>query len=362
MTNEETAPTTIAVDDYMGRTIDADDVIQIAQALCDACMQGKFETVVDLIDLAKSVGRKNDVLRYTDDKGRRPLHYAVLGGSLDVVKYFDKEEVVWCLADGDRNYPIHHALETNLNILTYLLQKGTNPNTKNTDGLTVLHLAAGSGNMEVVELIVDNSYVRLDNKTTEKTSCCTALHLAVKYEHLDVVQFLCEKGASVNIKNEIGSTPLHCAAFTGNTAIIEYLIQRGAKINETDKGEKQPLHAAVYTNKFEAVKVLVEAGANVNTLDGHGYSPLHIAALTMECPEMMRFLIEHGANVNMTSLNRHDTPVLVASSMGDIEGIEVLSEYGCDLDIVDKNGSSVLHKAISIPTRSKYKTSPRSVT
>ena len=359
MSSEET--TSLTADDFRERTLDTNDDIQIAEALCEACMQGKLERVIFLIDLAKSVGRKNNVLRYSDDKGRRPLHYAVLGGSLDVVKYFDKEEVVWCLADGERNYPIHHALETNLNILTYLLRKGTNPNTKNADGLTILHLAAGSGNMEVVEIIVNNSFVRLDNKSTEKATSSTALHLAAKYEHLDVVKFLCEKGASVNIKNDIGSTPLHCAAFTGNTAIIEYLIQKGAKIDEIDKGEKQPLHAAVYTNKLEAVKVLVEAGANVNTLDGHGFSPLHIAALTMECPEMMRFLIEHGADVNTTSRNRQDTPVLVASSMGDIEGIEVLSEYGCDLDLVDKNGSSVLHKAISIPTRSKYEYHVRSI-
>lgn len=274
--------------DFKEKGLDTSDVIQIAEALCEACLQGKLENVESLVDLARSVGHKNNVLRYTDKQGRRPLHFAVLGGSLPVVEYFDKEGVIWCLADGDHNYPIHHALETNLNVLTYLLQKGTNPNTKNADGMTILHLAAGSGNMEVAEIILNNSYVRVDNKSSEKTGGNTALHLAVKYEHLDMVEYLCEKGASLNIKNDSGSTPLHCAAFTGNTAIIEYLLQKGAEIDATDKGDKQPLHAAVYTNRFEAVKVLVEAGANVNSLDGHGFAPLHIAALTMECPETDR--------------------------------------------------------------------------
>lgn len=347
--------------EHSEKRLDAEDVGQIARAMCEACLQGDLENVKSLLDLAKSIGQKSNVLRYSDEKGRRALHHAVLGGSLDVVKYLDKEGALWCVADNDRNYPIHHALETSISILTFLLQKGTNPNTKNGDGLTILHLVAGSGNLEVAEIILNNSNVRLDNKSSEKASGNTALHLAVKNEHLEMVEYLFEKGASVNIQNENGSTSLHVGAFTGNAAIMDFLIKHGAIIDVPDKGDKQPLHAAVYTNKFEAVKVLVEAGADVNALDGHGFSPLHIATLTMECSEMMQFLIEHGADVNLRSRNREETPILVASSMGHVDGIEVLLENGSDIDSCDINGSSVLHKAITIPIRSWAKNPDKTV-
>ena len=336
----------------LDKGLSTDDVNQIADALCEACMQGNLETVKSLMDLAKSVGHKTNILRYTDEHGRRALHYAILGGSLDVVKYFESEGTLWCVADNDRNYPVHLAYKTDPGILTYLLKKGTNANAKNANGETILHLAAVSGNIEVAKIILEN-YVRIDAPTLEISCGNTALHLAVKEEHFEMVKLLHEHGASLNIKNEVGSTSLHIAAFTGNATITDYLIKSGARVDATDKGDKQPLHAAVYTNRFEVIKVLVAAGADVNALDGHGFGPLHIAALTMECPETMRYLIEHGADVDLKSKNRGETPILVASSMGDVDGIEVLVEKGCDIGICDINGSSVLHKAITIPIRSK---------
>ena len=333
--------------------ISTEDVNQIANALCEACMQGDLENVISLMELAKSIGQITNVMRYTDEQGRRALHYAILGGSLDVVRYFESEGTLWCVADNDRNYPVHHALKANKDILAYLLKKGTNANTKNANGETILHIVAASGDVDLAKIILKN-FVRIDAPTTEKTNGNTALHLATKQEHLEMVELLVENGANVNIKNEVGSTPLHVSSFIGNVAITEYLLKNGADVNAADKGDKQPLHAAVYANKFEVVKLLVDAGADVNACDGHGFGPLHVATLTMECPETMRFLIERGADVNLRSRNRAETPILVASSMGDIDGIEVLVEKGCDIDICDINGSSVLHKAITIPIRSEY--------
>ena len=160
-----------------------------------------------------------------------------------------------------------------------------------------------------------------------------------------MVKLLHELGASLNIKNEHGSTPLHIAVFTGNTTISDYRIKNGARVDATDKADKQPLHDAVYTNKFGVIKILVAAGADVNALDGDGFGALHIAAFNKKCPEQMRYLIEHDADVDLKSRNKEVTPILVALSMGYVDGIAVLLEKGCDIDICDIDGSLVLHQS-----------------
>ena len=250
---------------------------------------------------------------------------------------------LWCVADNDQNYPVHLAYKTDPVILTYLLRKGTNASLKNANGEAILHLAAASGNIEVANIILEN-FVIIDIPTTDPFRN-TALHLAVKEDHFEMVKRLHEHGASLNIKNEYGSTPFHIAAFTGNATITDYLIKNGARVDATDKADKQPLHDAVYNNRFGVIKVLVAAGADVNALDGQGVGPLHIAAFNKKCPETMRYLIEHGADVDLKSRNKEETPVLVALLMGYIDGIKVLLEKGCDIDICSIDDSCVLHQS-----------------
>ncbi|KAF8979026.1 hypothetical protein BGZ52_005335 [Haplosporangium bisporale] len=53
----------------------------------------------------------------------------------------------------------------------------------------------------------------------------SSLHLAASYNHLPLCQFLVTMGASVNLADMEGWTPMHCAAAEGHLTVFEFLIK-----------------------------------------------------------------------------------------------------------------------------------------
>lgn len=54
------------------------------------------------------------------------------------------------------------------------------------------------------------------------------LHVAAANRHCDVVKCLVEAGASIEVQNAYGNTPLHSAAATGTLEVMSYLLLRSA--------------------------------------------------------------------------------------------------------------------------------------
>lgn len=50
-----------------------------------------------------------------------------------------------------------------------------------------------------------------------------------------------ELGASVNVKDKSGNTPLHRAASNGHAKMCQLLLEHGASVNSLDKFDNTPL-------------------------------------------------------------------------------------------------------------------------
>ena len=137
--------------------------------------------------------------------------------------------------------------------LTKLAKKYLNSkkdlNVKDSEGATLLYVAAESGNIEVVQwLVLQGADVNAKGKFNE-----TALHAAAKNDHARIVQWLVEHGADINAKTELeevempngiviglfqfktvclfnsGDTALHLAESNNNLELVEWLVKYGAK-------------------------------------------------------------------------------------------------------------------------------------
>lgn len=89
-----------------------------------------------------------------------------------------------------------------------------------------LHLAIWHGFTEKAQKIIERKKLNLN---AENKFGATALHLAVAKDNLKIVQALIDAGATTQVSDKDGATPLMDARKIGNREIIEVLEKADTK-------------------------------------------------------------------------------------------------------------------------------------
>lgn len=103
-----------------------------------------------------------------------------------------------------------------------LLQLGADATITNPYGLTPFHVAATSGNLEIVKEMMKDWKDQLLEKVNKKGQ--TPLFVATKKGRTDVVTWLVEHDADVKVKDNSGTSLLSISANKGHVDVVRYLI------------------------------------------------------------------------------------------------------------------------------------------
>ncbi|XP_026384687.1 tankyrase-2-like [Papaver somniferum] len=228
----------------------------------------------EVIALEKSIGKVKD------DDGRGCLHFAAAGGSLEVCKYLlETLKLGVDSKDGNGITSLYHAtIKGHFDTVTYLLEKGANPDVSNNRNVTPLHYAAKSGNTKIITLLLSRG-VRADASTRSGTP----LHLAAGLGHRDAVHVLLDHGADPNIVFHGMVTPLMSTILVKSWECMELLLQACAEPNGVFCGST-PLILAVSNGRVEDITRLLEAGADPNVTNSAGLTALEVAAIKCKDP------------------------------------------------------------------------------
>ncbi|KAJ5651580.1 uncharacterized protein N7484_005303 [Penicillium longicatenatum] len=180
-----------------------------------------------------------------------------------------------------RNRLLRQAVQASLqDVIALLVAHGADPNSRNTDGLSLLHLATKNGDREVVQQLL--AYEEISINATDRQSC-TALHIAAEYGCTSVAKCLLAKcGIDSNARDSYGRTAFHIAAEYSNKSITGLLLAYGAvDINAPDvSGATALCLAADAKHTAVALQILAEDHVDVNMASQTDRTALHHAART----------------------------------------------------------------------------------
>lgn len=210
-------------------------------------------------------------------------------------------------------------------------------------GLLRLAAARGDERMARTALALGSP---VDSKGIERM---TPLYLAARSGHLPVVKMLLARRANPSSQNrDTGFTPLHVAGEYGHVAIVRVLLDAGVQPNVRNYRQQTPLWQVSWQKRstdVEVARILIDAGATIDAPDKDGWTPLHIAVRHGNLP-ILTHLASRGADLDRR-INACCTPIMVAMANGRADSLRVLAEAGADLNAIDADGRTPLVDAVA---------------
>jgi ankyrin repeat protein len=288
----------------------------------------------------------------TNERGETALHLAAKYGKTYAVQILLEKGASVTVVTANKKTPLHLAIDNGHGQIANLLTEKTNKHCLPIGSESVktvefvpdnnefrLHLAAYSGNVKRVKLLIDEGEI-VDAVTNIHE---TPLHIAALKRHVDTAKLLIEKGASLNALTTDNQTPLHCAVQSGNAETVVLLMAKGGSVNAVSSFNKTPLHLAAESGNSETVALLLEKGASVKALAIFNETPLHSAAESGNS-ETVSLLIEKGASVNALA-NLSESPLHRAAKSGNSETVALLIAKGASVNALANSNETPLHHA-----------------
>src|SRR5215468_6313186 len=246
---------------------------------------------------------------------------------------------------------LYSAIRANdLRQIKTLLDEGISAKAEGPDGITPLMVAAETGSLDAMKMLID----RGADVNARNTYGSTALMWSVTDPKK--ARLLLEHDADVNVTARSGRTALIIASFANPSAeVVRMLLAKGATVGIMDQRKVTPMNAATFGNDIATTRLLLDASADVNTADTFiGLTPL-INASGNRNLEAVKLLLSKGANVNAVSKTQDLpriqtgvvefggwTPLLMAVPFGPPEIVKTLMDAGAKVNVQDYRGFTPL--------------------
>lgn len=333
-----------------------------------------------IIDLLLELGADPN---HGNRQGQRPLHYLAASASdvterllLKLVKAGADVDAI----DLDGVTPLSNAvLGDRPDLVRHLLAAYANPELKNAEGFTSLHLASSFGKVEIIRLLADKA----DTEARDSKGF-TPLHLSIFFKDvpIEAIQALLENEADPDSKTRDGRRPLSLLLNAGrdnsskadiarlliahradpwspNTdgqiavliaALDEFAdfcapaLDKSSSLIASSREASLALVCASAIGRIDVVTSLVQRGTRINYLAPNGFRALAAASLNGHI-NVIQFLLNENALVNPSS--GVPTALTCAAEKGYDEIVDLLVTNGADPNLPGRGGWTPLFYAIA---------------
>ena len=222
---------------------------------------------------------------------------------------------------------------------------------------------ARDGQREIVLTAITSPDVDVDERAPDGS---TALLWATYAVDRELVRALLDAGATVNVTNEYGTSPLIEAVKLGDVALVDMLLAAGADADSPNHDNQTALMLAAAIGSREIAERLIEHGADVTAVESfRGQNALMWAAGEGH-PEIVDLLLANGADQDLDRRAVHDdwprqmtsepraqfrqtgglTALLYATRSGCYRCVVAIVEAGADIERPNPDGITPLLNAI----------------
>ena len=200
-----------------------------------------------------------------------------------------------------------------LEVVNFLIERGANVNSCNTEGVQVIAYAVDYNKADVVELLLKQGASAHATAMYKDSEPISLLFYACVYGYEAVVRVLLVHGADPNAIGPRGYTPLY---FTRDSLVLmDLLIRHGADPNQTS-----PKGGTVFLNAVKRVCL-----GRIGT-------------------ELVVWLLNHGADINLPNIRSGNTALMIAAASGHVDLVKLLLEHRADVTQLNHAGKGVLDR------------------
>jgi ankyrin repeat protein len=238
-------------------------------------------------------------------------------------------------------------------------------------GKTVLTLAAGSEDLEFVNLLIKRGADVNDKEESVLEAAAGAAfwigsitpynewmsdeQRRAKARSLpvyEVLTTLLDHGLKIDSQSPDYFNALSSNSMLGDPRSERLLIRFGEKQKITDHDAYYPLARAIYAGRPEIINALIDRGASLGYQDFHENRYMVIAG-QKGSPEIIKLLLDRGADVNMIDKGCSYNTALIAAiaSKRPVSVVKLLVSRGAKVNGVDIKGLSVMDWACIVGNR-----------
>ena len=266
-------------------------------------------------------------------------HGAPLSEAIDESFSHSQTEVIKSLIDRNDDYGVfmEPAFEQgDKTIVEYLISKGADINHTDTDGNSMLHVAASKSHMQLVSYCIEEHHLNINagNNFGE-----TPLMFAVQANNPGIVKHLLSSGAIINTENDKGETALFYSK-SNDLEMFNLLVQEGADVSHKTRNSTTLLINSAQNHNYSVVQFLLENGAEITSVNDDGYSAFqYLISPHDRNYTLIKQFLEKGADVNAKDARSGKSMMHYAIERESLPRIKELVAMGATVNVFDKEGN-----------------------